>query len=198
MLPPSMVVLGFLTGLAWLLTRGRRQLRGSARRRQLQMAALLLVFVGGFGAWGVPRYGPDADGPWEVGDLRPDGLRLVPSGRDDATDVLDPASFEHPFSRELYGIATEIPEILNRLYCWCGCIEQGRHRSALACYEDRSAVGCGVCQETARIAWRQVTDGVRDPTRIQRAIDLEWAPSGARQKTAAGPDGGTRPSREQG
>lgn len=184
MLPASIAVAGFLALLAALLVWGRRRLTGPAWLRQAQLALTVLLLTGTFAAWAVPRYGPGAQGPWEVGELRANGLRLVPSGPSDASAVLDPASFDHPMSRELYGIATDIPAVLNQLYCWCGCIKQGRHRSALACYEDRSAIGCGVCQETARIAWRQVEEGVRDPVRIQRAIDREWAPPGARDEMA--------------
>jgi len=182
--PPILPIAAFLATLALVLTWGRRRLTGPVWFRQAQLGLTVLLLAGVFAAWAVPRYGPDARGPWEVGELRANGLRLVPSGPSDASAVLDPSSFEHPMSRELYGIAAEIPAIMNQLYCWCGCVKQGRHRSALACYEDKSAVGCGVCQETARIAWREVQDGVRDPARIQRAVDREWAPPGARDEMA--------------
>ena len=185
MIPPTIAILALACLLAALLTLGRRRLGGPPWARQLQLGLAAAVLVAGFGAWAVPRYGPDAPDSWEVGALRADGLRLVPSGRADASAVIDPASFEHPMSRELYGIAAEIPDVLNQLYCWCGCVKHGRHRSALACFEDRSAIGCGVCQETARIAWREMQRGVRDPARIQRAVDVEWAPPEARDEMAA-------------
>lgn len=184
MLPAPIAVTGFLALLAVVLFWGRRRLSGPAWFRQAQLVLTVLLLSGTFAAWAVPRYGPDAKGPWEVGELRANGLRLMPSGPSDASAVLEPASFDHPMSRELYGIAAEIPGIMNQLYCWCGCVKQGRHRSALACFEDRSAVGCGVCQENARIAWRQVEKGVRDPARIQRAVDRAWAPPGARDEMA--------------
>lgn len=184
MLPAPIAVTGFLALLAVVLYLGGRRLTGPTWFRQAQIALTVLLLTGTFAAWAVPRYGPDAKGPWEVGELRANGLRLMPSGPSDASAVLDPASFDHPMSRELYGIAAEIPGIMNQLYCWCGCVEQDRHRSALACFEDESAVGCGVCQENARIAWRQVQAGVRDPARIQRAVDRAWAPPGARDEMA--------------
>jgi hypothetical protein len=185
MLPVPVAVAGFLALLAVVLFWGPRRLTGPAWFRQAQLVLTVLLLTGTFAAWAVPRYGPDAKGPWEVGELRANGLRLVPSGPSDASEVLAPASFDHPMSRELYGIAAEIPGIMNQLYCWCGCVKQGRHRSALACFEDTSAVGCGVCQENARIARAQVQQGIRDPARIQRAIDREWAPAGARDEMAA-------------
>lgn len=148
--------------------------------RQGVLAVLVFSLVVGFGAWSVPRFGPTAQPAWEVGQLRSNGLRLIPSGRADARDVLAPSLFEAEKHRKLYGIATDIPEIMNQLYCWCGCIKQGRHRSALACYEDRSSTSCGVCQETARIAWQEFQKGETDPAQIQVAIDQEWAPPGYR------------------
>ena len=189
MLSTTIVLVLFPAGLAVLLGPVRRRLPGSAGTRQLALSGLVLLLVAGFGAWAVPRHGPEAPDRWEPGELRADGLRIVPSGRSDAADVLDPASFAHPLSRELYGIAAEIPGILNRLHCWCGCVRHGRHRSALACFEDASAVGCGICQETARIAWREVQRGVTDPPRIQRTVDREWAPAGAWREQLRRSDG---------
>lgn len=184
------LLLAAVLGLAFRVV--PRRAPGPPWTRQLLLAAVVLLAVGTFAGWAVPRYGPGATGTWQVGQLRADGLRLVPSPPDDASRVLADASLGYEGHRELYAIAREIPAILNRLYCWCGCIKQGRHRSALACYEDRSATGCGVCQETARIAWKQVQAGVRDPARIQRAIDLEWAPPGARTGSLAIPDAAAR------
>lgn len=147
----------------------------SSRARQWLSGVLVFAAVLGLGAWFIPRYGPEAKPAWEPGQLRNNGLRLQVTGRSDAGDVLNPASFEHPHSQKLYAIATKIPELLNQLYCWCGCIKQGKHRSALACYEDTSSLSCGVCQETARIAWQQVQAGQTNPAIIQQAIDREWA-----------------------
>lgn len=145
--------------------------------RQFIVGGLVFFGVLGLGAWMIPCFGPGAEPAWEPGQLRPNGLRLEVSGRSDAAAVLDPTSLGHPYAQKLYTVATEIPEILNQLYCWCGCVRQGKHRSALACYEDKSSLSCGVCQETARIAWQQVQEGNTDPARIQHAIDLEWAPT---------------------
>lgn len=175
----ALVGTALLTALGALVRWGPRRLPGAPWARQLQMALLAFALAAAFGAWALPRYGPGAVGPWEVGELRADGLRIEPSGRADATAVLDPASFEFPASRELYGIATEIPGVLNQLYCWCGCIDRGLHRSALACYEDWTGASCGICQSTARIAWREVERGITDPARIQAALDEEWAPAAA-------------------
>lgn len=113
---------------------------------------------------------------WEVGELRPDGLRIVPSGRSDGSAVLDPAEFRDPRTRHAYWIATQIPEVMNQLYCWCGCENSGQHRSSLACFEDRMGEDCDICQETAEIALSMVQQGSRQPATIQAALDRKWGP----------------------
>jgi hypothetical protein len=125
---------------------------------------------------------------WEVGELRENGLRIVPSGRSDAGAVLEPGQFPDRSVRAAYRIATRIPETLNRLYCWCGCENRGVHRSNLGCFEDLMAVNCDVCRGTAEIAHRMIREkGITDPGRLQLAVDRVWAPEGAELWN---PDGG--------
>lgn len=119
---------------------------------------------------------------WTVGDLRPNGLRIKPSGRSDASAVLDSDQFERPEVRRSYQIATEIPGVLNQLYCWCGCENRGVHRSNLGCFEDKMAVNCDVCRGTAEIASRMTEDGVTDAGKIQAAVDMEWGPKWAQRE----------------
>ncbi|MFM0597238.1 PCYCGC motif-containing (lipo)protein [Paraburkholderia dilworthii] len=115
---------------------------------------------------------------WHVGMLRPDGLRIVPSGRSDASRVLNPNQFADKEVRHAYWVATQIPATLNKLYCWCGCENRGVHRSNLQCFEDQMAVTCAVCQGTAEIAYEMTQAGVQDAGKIQAAVDAKWAPNG--------------------
>lgn len=116
---------------------------------------------------------------WVVGELRENGLRIIPSGRSDAGAVLDPERFPDGPVRHAYWVATQIPETLNQLYCWCGCENRGVHRSNLQCFEDLMAVNCDVCRGTAEIAHRMITKrSISDPGRIQLAVDRVWAPEG--------------------
>jgi len=115
---------------------------------------------------------------WRVGMLRPDGLRIVPSGVFDASHVLNPAQFSDNAVRHAYWVATRIPATLNKLYCWCGCENRGEHRSNLQCFEDRMAVSCPVCQGTAEIAYRMTQSGIQDAAKIQAAVDAKWASKG--------------------
>lgn len=114
---------------------------------------------------------------WSVGERRPNGLRIIPTGRSDASRVLDPAQFSDPEVHRAYAIAQEIPEVLNQLYCWCGCENRGIHRSNLGCFEDEMSVNCAVCRGTAEIAYALTQRGVTDAGRIQAAVDERWAPT---------------------
>lgn len=118
---------------------------------------------------------------WSVGELRPNGLRIKPSGRSDASAVLNPGQFSTSTVQQAYTFAQQIPETLNKLYCWCGCENRGVHRANLACFEDRMAVHCGVCRGTAEIAYRMTQQGVTDAGKIQAAVDEQFAPEQARQ-----------------
>ena len=118
---------------------------------------------------------PDESG-WTVGRLRPDGLRIIVSGREDASAVLDPRRFAQAKVRHGYWIATQVPALLNKLYCWCGCENRGVHRSNLQCFEDRMAEDCPVCLGTAEIAYEMSRKGITDAAKIQAAVDVIWRP----------------------
>lgn len=104
------------------------------------------------------------------GELNAQGLRVSGEGRSDASHVLSPEQFERPRVKEAYAIAQRIPETMNQLYCWCGCIERGM-RSALECFESSHGAVCEICLQTAEIADEMIQQGVTDAGLIQRAID---------------------------
>lgn len=117
-----------------------------------------------------------ADSGWTVGMLRADGLRIVVTGREDASQVLDPERFSRPEVRHGYWIAKQIPALLNKLYCWCGCENRGIHRSNLQCFEDEMAMDCPVCLGTAEMAYQMSQKGITDAATIQAAVDARWRP----------------------
>lgn len=114
--------------------------------------------------------------PWVVGMRRSDGLRIIVTGREDAAAVLDPKQFADPRVRHGYWIATQIPTVLNKLYCWCGCENRGEHRSNLQCFEDKMAADCWVCLGTAETAYDMRQRGVTDAAKIQASVDTIWQP----------------------
>ena len=109
---------------------------------------------------------------------------IVPSGRSDASHVLDPVSFSDPRQQQAYTAARAIPAVLNQLYCWCHCRESTifHHRSLLECFESDHGSQCGICMGEATLAYDMVKRGVTDVRQIQDAIDGRFGPQ-ARGKT---------------
>ena len=102
------------------------------------------------------------------------GQRVVASGSSDATRVLAPERFRTAGVRDAYEIAHRIPETLNQLFCWCGCVANGTHRSALECFESTHAAECTICIANARIAWDMRQQGITDPGAVQRELDRRF------------------------
>jgi Protein of unknown function with PCYCGC motif len=109
---------------------------------------------------------------------------IVPTGRSDATAVLDPASFSGQQQREAYAAARQVSAVLNQLYCWCHCKESTifHHRSLLECFESDHGSQCSTCMGEATLAHDMVQRGVTDVRQIQNAIDLQFGPL-ARRRT---------------
>jgi hypothetical protein len=109
---------------------------------------------------------------------------IVPTGRSDASAVLDPAGFSDDQQRHAYMAAREIPAVLNQLYCWCHCRESTifHHRSLLECFESDHGSQCSTCMGEATLAYDMVKRGVTDVRQIQNAIDLRFGPQ-ARGRT---------------
>ncbi len=107
------------------------------------------------------------------GKLDAHGLRVSGEGRADASHVTPPELFNQPRVKAAYAIAQAIPETMNQLYCWCGCIERGM-RSALECFESNHGANCDICVGTAEIAWEMTQQGVTDAGEIQKAVDARY------------------------
>ncbi len=52
-----------------------------------------------------------------------------------------------------YAVAREIPEILDKIYCYCKCQENIGHKSLLTCFVDKHGSRCGICMNEALIAF---------------------------------------------
>lgn len=137
-------------------------------RRQLVMYAIGVGLLG----IGIPtlliatRHRPAAATPLK-------GLRVSGEGRSDASRVLPAATFSDARVRNAYRLAAEMPETLNQLYCWCGCIERGM-RSNLECFETDHAAHCDVCMAGAEVADEMRRRGISDPIRIQQVLDARF------------------------
>ena len=107
---------------------------------------------------------------------------VVPTGRSDASAVLDPASFSGPQQQEAYAAARHVSAVLNQLYCWCHCRESKvfHHRALLECFESDHASQCTTCMGEAILAQKMVNAGVTDVRQIQNAIDAQFGPHSLR------------------
>lgn len=68
----------------------------------------------------------------------PWGLPTIP--RNPRPETLSPLLFTGQVARA-YKIAQEVPELLERMPCYCGCYVNPGHGNNLDCYADRHAVG---------------------------------------------------------
>lgn len=112
-------------------------------------------------------------------DTRPRGGQapvVRPSGRSDASHVLDPARFRDQRQQHAYAAAQQIPAVLNQLYCWCGCKENLGHRALLECFESEHGANCDICTGEALTASWMVSRGTTDIRAIQEQIDLSFGP----------------------
>jgi|GEM_PF-3181493 len=87
----------------------------------------------------------------------PDPQRIAQLAR----TILSPDGMP-PMASVAYSTAKDIPDRLEKLYCYCHCHEDPalQHKSLLSCYQDHHAVDCAVCQNEAKQAWLDWKDGV--------------------------------------
>lgn len=140
----------------------------AARRLLLSLMAALVLISAGIAALYAARRGQLAARPLDA-----QGLRVSGEGRADATRVLPAARFRDPRIQTAYRLAAQLPGTLNRLYCWCGCIERGM-RSNLECFESEHGATCEACLAGAEIAWEMQQRGVTEPAAIQRVLDARY------------------------
>ncbi|NQU63211.1 MAG: hypothetical protein HQ517_02850 [SAR324 cluster bacterium] len=87
--------------------------------------------------------------------------------------VVDPMSYSQSRQIKAYTIAKQIPQVLDQLYCYCGCAQSIKHKSLLSCYTDNHAANCGICMDEAELAAKMVERG-DSMTRIADAIDSRF------------------------
>ena len=75
--------------------------------------------------------------------------------------------------KQAYQIARDIPEVLDKLYCYCLCKENNGHKNLLTCYVDNHAAGWGICVDEAQLASKMHAKGAT-PGEIQAAIDSKF------------------------
>ena len=76
---------------------------------------------------------------------------------------------------EIFDMVRAIPQVVDGIYCYCGCAEIEGQYSLLSCFEaDGMAQACIICQGEARMTYRLHREGASLDT-IRTAIDRNFA-----------------------
>jgi uncharacterized protein with PCYCGC motif len=88
--------------------------------------------------------------------------------------VLSPTIFDDAKTRAAYQTAKDIPEVLEQLPCFCGCMAHFGHKNNLFCFKDQHGSGCDLCQDIALDA-RKMHDQGMSIAQIQEQIKAKYA-----------------------
>jgi hypothetical protein len=110
--------------------------QGAIRPRRRFRWIGVLVVAGALGAWwGSPARAPRVTTSDPALSQAPVGQPRV---RGETRPTLDPARFVGK-AAVAHQVAREIPDVLDQLYCYCGCDKLAGHKSLLSCYTDGHA-----------------------------------------------------------
>jgi Protein of unknown function with PCYCGC motif len=73
-----------------------------------------------------------------------------------------------------YKAAGEAPDLMAKLFCYCGCDVIDKHHSLLDCYVTDHSADCQICQDEAIMAVHMRKEG-KSVAQIQRAIDNSFS-----------------------
>jgi hypothetical protein len=93
---------------------------------------------------------------------------------DKSAEVLSPTIFSDERTRAAYQVAKDIPEVLEELPCFCGCMTSFGHKNNLFCFKDQHGSGCTLCQDIALDA-RKMHDEGMSIAQIQDNIKAKYA-----------------------
>jgi len=101
------------------------------------------------------------------------GERLPAVPRRERPSTLPPELFSGQAARA-YRFASERPDLLEQIPCYCGCYFTQGHQNLLDCFHDRHAAMCEICQAIALRAadLAKAGYGIED---IKAVIDREFA-----------------------
>ncbi len=151
---------------------GKRKKTKISKGKNIKVIFLIvaLLFIGGvFGGWVI-----FSQKEVELGSGTP-GIDLnaypVPPGGE-TRPIRSPAFF---FGRiaMAYRAAREIPQVLDKIYCYCDCALNFDHKSNLTCFVDGHGAKCDICINQALDAYQMVQKGfsVED---IKKRIDSRY------------------------
>jgi hypothetical protein len=88
--------------------------------------------------------------------------------------VLSPTLFDDAKTRAAYQVAKDIPEVLEQLPCFCGCMSHFGHKNNLFCFKDQHGSGCNLCQDIALDAKKMHDQGM-SIAQIQDQIKAKYS-----------------------
>ena len=91
-----------------------------------------------------------------------------------SADVLSPTLFNDERTRAAYQVAKDIPDVLEQLPCFCGCMTSFGHKNNLFCFKDQHGSGCTLCQDIALDA-RKMHDQGMSIVQIQDNIKTKYS-----------------------
>ena len=140
-----------------LVSMGKKGKRASGHaskkkgKRLWPVAGVLLVLAVAVSSYLLSGGGPSAQNPDKPpGDTQTNPASSSPSLRNrlilpawpqnPRPITLDPISFPAPEVRQAYQVAKQVPEVLERISCYCGCYGSSGHRNNLDCFKDSHGV----------------------------------------------------------
>ncbi len=87
--------------------------------------------------------------------------------------VMDPMRYSQTRQIKAYGLAKRHRQVLDQIFCYCGCAMSIRHKSLLSCFADNHAANCGICMDEAELAAEMIEEG-ETLIKIVDAIDNKF------------------------
>jgi len=104
----------------------------------------------------------------------PSDDQQAPANDAKSASVLSPSLFTDEKTRAAYQVAKDIPEVLEQLPCFCGCMMNMGHKNNLFCFKDQHGSACDICQDIALDA-RKLHDQGLPIAQIQENIRAKYA-----------------------
>ncbi len=95
------------------------------------------------------------------------------------TRTILPADMWKGRAAEAYRLAAEIPQVVDRQYCYCDCSKNPRfkHKTLLTCYTDDHGANCDICQNEVFMTYDLYKKGYSIPD-IKTEVDKEFGKYG--------------------
>ena len=99
---------------------------------------------------------------WFSLNMSDDGATQTQVAAIPSVETLPPSLFSGA-TRDAYQIAREIPLVLDKLPCFCGCATSFGHSSNLHCFKDDHGAVCDMCRDIALLAGQMTKNGSSVP-----------------------------------